>query len=322
MKEDLTSDWGSPLPQRWIAADEHSELHPLSELPHPIIAKATEAFGQVAADDNFVGPIASATKVRLLEVKQSQWRGGVWKDDETGVCWLVVAGLAKGGHQDRDDFYQRVQRENDSGDITAWLPTDDDIRLLKQETAARLMTEWELGVQRLVADALHTIHGGGTAQLAIEHPIPGEGGFAQVEISVTTVREDHYEADEVVVEIVPAARFAGSNLMWQLIGRVLNSIDPPEQRWDRYKDTFSNIGEAGAWAERATALDEHVRSGTLAQSVPGSVSHFSHRKHLAGSTIEGTAVRALCGTFFVPTQDHESLPECPTCQERFAELPG
>ncbi|MDF9716624.1 DUF3039 domain-containing protein [Nocardioides sp. ChNu-153] len=322
LKEDLTSGWDSPVPQRRIAAGQHSELHPVSELPHPIIAKATESFGPDAAHDNYVGPVASAAQLRLLEIKQSQWRGGVWQDDETGVCWLVVAGLAKGGHQDRDDFYQRVQRENDSGDISDWLPSKDDIRLLKQETAARLMTEWELGVQRLVRDVLRTIHEGGAAQLAVEHPIPGKGGLAQVEISVIAVRDDDYVADEVVVEIVPAAGFAWSNLMWQLTARVLNSIDPPEQRWDRYKDTYSNIGEVGAWTERLTALDEHVRSGTLATSAPGSVSHFSHRKHLAGSTIEGTAVRALCGTFFVPTQDHKALPECPTCSQRFAELPG
>jgi hypothetical protein len=35
-------------------------LQPLSELPHPIIAKKTETFGIVAADDNPVGPIGCA----------------------------------------------------------------------------------------------------------------------------------------------------------------------------------------------------------------------------------------------------------------------
>lgn len=322
LTEDLTSDWDSPHPQRVIASGKHRDLHPVSELPHPIITKARESFGADAADDNYVGPIASATNVRLLEIKQSQWRGGVWQDEETDVCWLVVAGLAKGGHQDRDDFYKRVQRGNDSGDITSWLPTEDDERLLKQETAARLQTEWELDTQRLVRDALRSIHGGGTANLTVEHPVPGKGSFAGVKVSVAAVREHDFEADEVFVEIAPAAGFEGSDLLWQLTIRILNSIDPPEQRWDRYKDTYSNIGEVGAWEARVAELDDHVQSGTLATTVPGAVSHFSHRKHLAGSTINGTAVRALCGTFFVPTQDHEPLPECPICRERFTDLPG
>ncbi|MBK8733808.1 MAG: DUF3039 domain-containing protein [Actinomycetales bacterium] len=44
-------------------------------------------------------------------------------------------------------------------------------------------------------------------------------------------------------------------------------------------------------------------------------------QHLAGHTINGDAVRALCGTFFVPRQDHRALPTCPTCQDRWDELP-
>lgn len=63
-----------------------------------------------------------------------------------------------------------------------------------------------------------------------------------------------------------------------------------------------------------------VKVGELAVSLPGSTSHYAHREHLAGRTIKGEAVLALCGTHFVPTQDHDSLPQCPTCQERLAEL--
>lgn len=189
---DLTSDWSSPHPQRSLAEGRHADLHPLSELPHPIIAKAAECFPNDASNDNFVGPVLGATNLRLLEVKNSQWRGGVWEDDGTGVCWLVVAGLAKGGHEDHDDFY---------------------------------------------------------------------------------------------------------------------------------KDTYSTIGEIGCWAARVTALEEHNSRGTLAESVPGSTSHYSHKKHLADSTIDGTALRALCGAFFVPSRDHEVLPRCPTCDRRLAEFP-
>lgn len=322
LQEDLTSGWESPQPQRSLAAGAHRDLHPLSELPHPIIGKATESFGPDSADDNFVGPIASSTTLRLLEIKQSQWRGGVWQDDGTGVCWLVVAGLAKGGHEDRDDFYQRVHRENESGDPRRWMPTEDDLRLLKQETAARLRTQWELDVQRTIRDALRAVHGGGACRIDVGHPIPDRGTIAHVALSVTAVREDDFEADEIDVDIVPTGEYAGSHLVWQLTIRVLISVCPPEQSWDRFKNTYSNIGEPGAWTERTARLDELVDANELAESEPGAMSHYSHRKHLAGSTINGHAVRALCGAFFVPTQDHESLPPCPTCRQRLAELPA
>lgn len=321
LQEDLTSDWESAQPRRALTDGRLAELHPLSELPHPILAKAVDSFGASAADDNYVGPIASATRVRLLEIKNSQWRGGVWEDPESHVCWLVVAGLAKGGHQDRDDFYKRIQRENESGDPTSWLPTEQDNRLLKQETAARIRTEWELEVQALLLDALRVIHAGGTHRIDIGHPVPGKGAFARIDLTVAAVRDDEYEADEVELAIVPDDRYAGSALLWQLTIRVLISINPPEQGWDRFDNTYSNIGEPGAWTKRVDELAALVAAHELALSEPGAISHYTHRQHLAGRTINGDAVRALCGAYFVPTQDHDSMPECPTCADRLAELP-
>lgn len=322
LNEDLTSDWESPHPQRWLAEGAHDHLHPLSELPHPIIAKASKAFGEDSAKDNFVGPITSATQLRLLEIKQSQWRGGVWQDNDSGVCWLVVAGLAKGGHKDRDDFYKRIEREDMSGNLTRWRPTAEDIRLLKRETAAQLRTTWEFNIQRQIRDLLNEIQAGGSRKFSIQHPVANQDLMAQLELDIVPVREDGYEADEVLLEITPHNRFAGTNLMWQLTTRVLTTISPPESGWDRTGDTYSNIGDVGEWAKRVGELDQLIDSQLLSESEPGSVSHYAHRKHLAKSTVNGNAVRALCGTFFVPTQDHSILSACPACEERWSELPS
>lgn len=319
LREDLPSDWGSAQPQRALADGRLRDLHPLSELPHPIIAKAAESFGADASEDNFVGPIGSSTRLRLMEIKQSQWRGGVWTDPNTGVCWLVVAGLAKGGHQDHDDFYETVKQKDQTGSTDQWLPTDADTRLLKQETAARLRTVWELETQKAVLDALRVIHAGGSQRISIRHPVPAKGSFAYVDLTVNAVRDDDYEADEILVDIVPKSQYAGSDLLWQMTIRILISLEPPEQGWDRYRDTYSNIATPGAWSARAEELEILVQASELAVSEPGSTSHYAHREHLAGKTINGEAVRALCGSFFVPRQDHASLPPCPTCEER---LPG
>jgi hypothetical protein len=321
LNEDLTSGWTAAEPQRKLSAGDTDCLHPLSELPHPIVKKAVESFGPDSSDDNYVGPIASSTRLPLLEIKSSQWRGGVWEDPESGVCWLLVAGLAKGNHQDHDDFYRRIQRETESGDPSRWLPTEADQRLLKRETAARLRTEWELAVQSEIHDALKIIHAGGRTRINIHSPVPGHGRFAQIDLTVTAVREEDYEADEVLVEIVPESRYAGTELLWQLTTRVLISVEPPEQGWDRFKNTYSNIGEPGTWTQRVTTLAKLAEANELAVSEPGTTSHYAHREHLAGHTVVGQAVRALCGVHFVPTQDHESLSKCPTCEQRFAELP-
>ncbi|WP_342371857.1 DUF3039 domain-containing protein [Propioniciclava soli] len=297
------------------------ELQPLSELPHPLIAKSAQSVGPDATTDNVVGPIAVSTQFPLWEVKTGQWRGGIHLDPQSGVAWLVVAGLAKGDHEDRDDFYQRVQREHATGDPTRWLPTDLDQRLLKRETAARLMTEWELLIQRQLFDALRSVSGGGTTRVEIGHPHSGRGALAVLDITVTPVRDDSYEADEMEVTVMPASAQAGSALVWQLTIRSLITFSPPEQGWDRYRDTYSVIEEPGYFAARAAELAVMVNDHELAVSQPGGHAHFTHRHHLAGKTVHGEAVRALCGVFFVPKRDHEALPTCPRCEQRMDELP-
>lgn len=96
LREDLDSGWADPAPLRGLANGDLRAPQPLSDLPHPIIAKAAESFGETPDDDNFVGPIHCAKGLDLKEIRAEQWRGGVWVDDEN-ICWPVAAGLAKQG---------------------------------------------------------------------------------------------------------------------------------------------------------------------------------------------------------------------------------
>lgn len=319
LREDLSSDWESPQPRRSLQAGQLTSLHPLSELPHPILAKAVSSFGDDPADDNCVGPIASSTNLPLLEIKAGQWRGGVWHDRDLDVCWVLVAGLAKGDHEDRDDFYQVVARNN--SDPSRWMPTSDDVRLLKRERAALRLTEWELEIQQQLVGALREVHRGGETSFRLCHPASQQRPMATVTITVVAVRVDGYEADEIVVDIVPESRHAGSQLLWQAIVRVLTTLHPPQQGWDRYSNSYSNIAEPDHWSARMIALDELVRRRTLAESEPGQVAHYLHREHIAESVVEGTAMRAICGVFFVNARIPDGLPECPDCNARWSQLP-
>jgi hypothetical protein len=281
-----------------------------------------ESFGANPRNDNHAGAIKSSTEIPLLEIRSSQWRGGVWKDPADGVCWLLVAGLAKGGHEDRDDFYKRVARENDSGTSAKWLPTEEDRRLLRQETAARLTLEWELNIQRQVLEALEAVHAGGNYRFLVPHPSPKQPrDLAEVELTVDPIRDGDIDTDDVVLEVRPRS---GATYPWvtKLEIRMLISINPPEQGWDTSGNhIFSNMGDPGAWAERVVELRSLCEANELAVSEPGTASHYTHRAGLISSTIEGRAVRALCGVYFVPTQDHEQLPQCATCSTRYSNLP-
>jgi hypothetical protein len=85
---------------------------------------------------------------------------------------------------------------------------------------------------------------------------------------------------------------------------------------------MSAIADVGHAARQAEALAEMSGRGEPCRSVPGSVSHWAHHRDLAESSVEGHAVRAMCGVFFVPFQDHQGLPVCAECAEIHELMPG
>jgi hypothetical protein len=57
---------------------------------------------------------------------------------------------------------------------------------------------------------------------------------------------------------------------------------------------------------------------------PGDDEKFSHwvdKDDLMRGTVEGVAVRALCGKMWVPTRDASKFPVCPECKEVWENLP-
>jgi len=176
--------------------------------------------------------------------------------------------------------------------------------LLKRETVARMITQWELALQSQMLAALRLVHDGGATGGVIRHLYPGRVPIAQFTLSVAQVRDGDYEADEVELELSPEPAFAGSSLLWQATVRFLISISPPEQGWDRDRNSFRTIAEPDTFTARVGQLERLADENELGDSEPGMRSHYAHRQHLAGHAIEGTAVRALGGVFLVPTQDH------------------
>jgi hypothetical protein len=61
---------------------------PLEEVPHPLLAKASEQFADDAGRHERIASIGDQV---LLKVKVQRWRGAVWVGDD-GIPWLVAAG--------------------------------------------------------------------------------------------------------------------------------------------------------------------------------------------------------------------------------------
>lgn len=314
--------WENPWPLRSIKSENLEALHPLSELPHPIIRRASESFDVDPSGDQHEGLIQSARPLVLFEIKNSQWRGGVWRDPDTDVHWLVAAGLAKGDHLDHDDFYEKLKRDQNKDRL---LPTPGDQRLLKLETAARLVTEWELDVQSRVLSALQEVSSGGVKRFDVEVPTVNSTADRLVTVELTVVQDrssGSIHLDELVVEFEPAPRFTASSHLRVARDVVLTALCPAPHEWALGGTwlSASTVGEPGAWRDREATLADYVRDGVLVEPVPSPYKHYTHRKNIADSTISGEAVRSLCGIAFVPARDPDPLPMCPNCEDRYGEL--
>jgi Protein of unknown function (DUF3039) len=307
---DLKDGWSGPWVRRKIEQQRWEELRPLAELTHPILVKAREVMGSDPTRDHPRGRIECSGDLALAEIRSGQWRAGVWTDGD-GVRWVVAAGLAKGGHQDGDDFYMALESVCATVDGCEGLkPTDVDRRLLKTETAALAMTRWELAVQGVCADLLAAALEKGVHQLPMPDPITARPAMAGVRLTFRA----RGGVEEYVVEILNSTR-AGSNLAWKLERRVLVSIAPPCQDWDVAGGIYSAMEAVGHGERQFVTLSDAAARGELLSVDMGQVAHRVHRRHIGGSLVDGTAVRALCGVFFVATQNPEQLEECPYCRE-------
>lgn len=292
------------------------ELLPLARLPHPILEKAAKAFGEDPEQDLYETRIASVTSATFLEIRAGQWRGAVWKG--AGGAWLVAAGKAFGGHDDHKDFYKRLERLEAEGSIGALLPTraDDDLR--KRELASKIIRDWRLKVQELVASELEKICRGGETRFTIPEPKaavdPQEPeAMARVSLEVMGLENDANILD-VLLEIDILDKWKTTDLGWVLTVQLLSAVSPPEQEWDRARSTYFNMVEGLALCSRVAELRGLTQEGLIAQSEPGTVAHYVHKRDQTQSLVEGKGMRSICGVWFVQTQPPDDFPTCPLCE--------
>jgi hypothetical protein len=75
---------------------------------------------------------------------------------------------------------------------------------------------------------------------------------------------------------------------------------------------FSLASDVATGETLTTAGSQGLRLGTVA--------HYSPREQLTDATVDGVAVPALCGYWFVTMRDHEGLDVCPNCAAAHASL--
>ncbi|WJZ01666.1 DUF3039 domain-containing protein [Corynebacterium freiburgense] len=298
----------------------------ICDIDHPIIRKAGQCFGDDPTCDMKTGIVKGATRYTVYKLRESQWRGGVWKDAE-GVNWLIIAGLAKGEHEDYNDIYKKIARAHKNEKTADLLkPRDEDYAILKAENVVRRLHKWKLTVQEATKNCVEESMSCSTASFDIV--FPPELATTRVEseriLSKVTIQ---FEADdsgifELEVLFEPNLKWRNSGIFEVLKIQVLNSILPPLHRWDLINDCrFFTLDEEKVWQERLQALKTAVEKKVLQPTVKDPNSHYLHKADIVESSINGTAQRALCGVYVVSTRNADAIEPCPECQRIYNQLP-
>ncbi|WP_371828370.1 DUF3039 domain-containing protein [Rhodococcoides fascians] len=133
-------------------------------------------------------------------------------------------------------------------------------------------------------------------------------------ISVMYVRAEDGMPHELLVEITPLSWAVPGLLEWaeQI---VLASICPRESRWG---STFSATRIHSIDVDSTEELDGICRGELSAdhpgRMEPGTLAHVVHTYRLTESIVDGDPVQGVCGQWFVPRQDHVSMPLCDVCR--------
>lgn len=271
-----------------------------------------------------------ATVYEVRDHEGAGWRGAVILDSD-GDPWLVFvaphdkfhSSVAKALKRDKGVLQKSGETE---GAAANYLPTNVDY-LVRRTEEARLQ---ELEVQRdLIAalrDGLRSAHASGAAITARTPADPLETGPAKfVEYTVEichdepadTVEEANLSTSTVTL-IIPLG--AGSHRMRNLLISCGVLYVQPDTNYHEQVYTKSN----------ALRLDLSVTHAKLAQllsdadiddadfppsAAPPDRLHWVHSPDHIEGVVTGVAVRSLCGSWFVPTQDENAdLPVCTGCE--------
>jgi len=312
LRQDLSEDWDDAR-QRAALDDEPAALPPFHKLAHPVVRHAASVYDGTADTDAQREGITGLTNPMWLKLKTGRWRGAVWEDD-AGQPWLCAAGLRR--EYESSDFYARFMSDVLSGGPEQFLPTPADRHRLRLEQAEAALAAWEQRLHQDACDALSAAHEAGSATFAVPGLRDGSPGLSTADVTVVVLDEDD-DPDGGVAELVVAfARtdWAHLDLAEHADLIVLAAVHPDEQSWD-----VSSLATGPIYslvmspAELAALLAAADRHGTPGATSPGATAHYAHRGHLTASSVNGTSVRGLCGKWFVPRQDHDSMPKCDRC---------
>lgn len=335
--EDLTTDWGNVAQQRSFSslfavvhsdAPDSSVASALEEVPtsaladHPLV---TSFYASFDSDDSGIlrESISGLANPLWWKQKVSRWRGAATDDSSLGdkEVWLCAGGIRAAGES--RDFYASFMDAIVSGGSTKYLPTNSDRRLQVVEEKIARRDAWLEQARLSAMVCIHECNQTGEArELHIPSPAPAgvEDPLLHISFDVARIDGGGEELIELILTIQPRD-FSRPRLLETVVDAVRSVIEPVSDAWrvlpgkdrDQIWSTLIStelLGHARAAADTGV-IPQHMSKASLKLGVQA---HYTRKTSIVDASVDGDAVRGLCGTWFVPTSSPDKVPVCPSCQ--------
>lgn len=331
------NDWDDPEQCRSIARNDFKSVIPLSSLRHPVVIAGQSLTTEEGSGANLT-IFKHSVRARLIsvwkEIRSEQWRGLVTQPETQSCWWLLYAGLKRTG--DRSNVYGQVERLGEA-EIASLYPVQDDHDLRALEMSAMANRRWRMDCLITLIDVIAAAAKSSETQLPAELPPPPGRTVSPLNIEIELVRLDYDEdpAFETPVEVLLSL----SLIDWDddavrqaVVPQLVGFMDPQKERWSVHtvrgavtiysvEITEARLSQLAAAVALGAVMESAALTGAIVAPTNNNA-HYVAKSTLVEAYVDGMEVRALCGQWFVPTQDHTEKPVCGSCEEELTNLPS
>ena len=292
----------------------------LSSLDIPLVRDGADLFA--SGRPGLHQAMTAAGRCPVYEARDrtgAGWRGAVLNPIDD-VAWLVYADAHDRFHDSGADSIAKMRTNGTLG------PSELDLRLLAQEQACRDVKKDRAALLEALLDALEE-----TARTNAEVAVEVTGLFSAARITLLLsgpldpewdVPSSHEETSDLVVRLsligtIPAG--VRDDILRTCVPFLQPDRTLREPCFRRDLVVQVVLTRAGLIQLLSTGRPlEPVENRT---PPPAVALHYTAKSSLVEAYVEGRAVRAVCGQWWVPVGDSSTHPELPVCPECEAEEP-
>lgn len=294
----------------------------VGDLEHPLLRDAAEEFADGGFPDlHRTGTKAAKTKVYEVRMRAgAAWRGAIMMD-KAGDPWLVYVNR-------HDQFHRQAKDNLKSKNSAAYMPREIDYKIRSREEARIMDRDWEISVLvslvETIKKALKSAQGKAETQLSSPDDSPGnyflEIHFDHDQPSDLRMAQDSSSIASLTLSLSPGRETSALFRIVQVIVPYLKVQDPlASSYYDLKNQLCIEAVMSQAKLIQLVAADGEGRGELkVARASPPTHLHYVGARFLFEGFVSGKEVRALCGSWFVPTHDEGSesmLPICEACEK-------